>query len=54
MFAAPNIVTGQVTGLCPPRHRNQELLPLLRQVARAHPFTWTRNGDQNLTKASRK
>ena len=31
-----SIATGQVTGLCQPRHRNQELLPFLRQVARAH------------------
>ena len=37
MFAALNIATGQVTGLCQPRHRNQEFLRFLRQVARAYP-----------------
>ena len=37
MFAALNIATGQVTGLCQPRHRNQELLRFLRQIARAYP-----------------
>lgn len=37
LFAALNIATGQVTGLCQPRHRNQEFLRFLRQVARAYP-----------------
>ncbi len=37
LFAALNIATGHVTGLCQPRHRNQEFLRFLRQVARAYP-----------------
>jgi transposase len=37
LFAALNIATGQVTARCQPRHRNQEFLVFLRQVARAYP-----------------
>ena len=37
LFAALNIATGQVTGACKPRHRHQEFLAFLKQVARAYP-----------------
>ena len=37
LYAALNIATGQVTARCQPRHRNQEFLVFLRQVARAYP-----------------
>ena len=39
LFAAPEIATGQVTGACKPRHRHQEFLAFLKQVARAYPDT---------------
>jgi transposase len=37
LFAALEIATGQVTGICKPRHRHQEFLMFLRHVARAYP-----------------
>ena len=37
LFAALKIATGQVTAACKPRHRHQEFLAFLRQVARAYP-----------------
>jgi transposase len=37
LFAALEIATGRVTGLCLPRHRHQEFLRFLRQIARAYP-----------------
>jgi transposase len=37
LFAALDIATGTVTGTCLPRHRHQEFLRFLRQVARAYP-----------------
>jgi len=37
LFAALEIATGKVTGACKPRHRHQEFLAFLRQVARAYP-----------------
>src|SRR5215210_7819578 len=37
LFAALEIATGKVTGACKPRHRHQEFLAFLKQVARAHP-----------------
>jgi transposase len=37
LFAALDIATGKVTGTCLPRHRHQEFLRFLRQVARAYP-----------------
>jgi transposase len=37
LFAALEIVTGQVTGLCKNRHRHQEFLAFLRHLARAYP-----------------
>ena len=37
LFAALEIATGEVTGLCRPRHRNQEFLVFLRHVARGYP-----------------
>jgi hypothetical protein len=37
LFAALEIATGKVTGACKPRHRHQELLAFLKQVARAYP-----------------
>jgi len=35
--AALEIATGKVTGACKPRHRHQEFLAFLKQVARAYP-----------------
>jgi hypothetical protein len=35
--AALDIATGQVTGVCKPRHRHQEFLAFLKHVARAYP-----------------
>ena len=37
LFAALNVATGQVTDACHPRHRHQEFLKFLRQVAAAYP-----------------
>ncbi|HKG49718.1 MAG TPA: IS630 family transposase [Actinomycetales bacterium] len=37
LFAALEIATGKVTAACKPRHRHQEFLAFLRQVARAYP-----------------
>jgi transposase len=37
LFAALEIATGQVTAACKARHRHQEFLAFLRQVARAYP-----------------
>ncbi len=37
LFAALNIATGKVTARTAPRHRHQEFLTFLRQLARAYP-----------------
>jgi transposase len=37
LFAALNVATGKVTARCQPRHRHEEFLVFLRQVARAYP-----------------
>jgi len=37
LFAALEIATGQVTGLCQNRHRHQEFLAFLKHLARAYP-----------------
>jgi transposase len=37
LFAALEIATGQVTGLCKNRHRHQEFLTFLKHLARAYP-----------------
>ena len=37
MFAALEIATGKVTGLCKKQHRHQEFLAFLKHVARAYP-----------------
>jgi len=37
LLAALEIATGKVTGACKPRHRHQEFLAFLKQVARAYP-----------------
>ena len=37
LFAALEVATGQVTGLCKPRHRHQEFLIFLRHLARGYP-----------------
>ena len=37
LFAALEIATGNVVGACKPRHRHQEFLAFLKQVARAYP-----------------
>jgi transposase len=37
LFAALEVATGQVTEACLPRHRHQEFLRFLKQVAKAYP-----------------
>ena len=37
MFAALEVATGRVTDACYPRHRNEEFLKFLKQVAKAYP-----------------
>ena len=37
LFAALDVATGKVTAACRPRHRHQEFLRFLKQVARAYP-----------------
>jgi transposase len=37
LFAALEIATGQVTGVCQDRHRHQEFLRFLKHLARAYP-----------------
>ncbi len=37
LFAALEVATGKVTDACYPRHRHEEFLAFLRQVARAYP-----------------
>jgi transposase len=37
LFAALEVATGKVTDACYPRHRNQEFLRFLKQVAKAYP-----------------
>ena len=37
LFAALEVATGKVTGACYPRHRHEEYLAFLRQVAKAYP-----------------
>jgi transposase len=37
LFAALEIATGKVTGICKARHRHQEFLAFLKHVARAYP-----------------
>jgi len=39
LFAALEIATGKVTDACYPRHRHQEFLKFLKQVAKAYPRT---------------
>jgi hypothetical protein len=45
LFAALEIATGKVTGHCLPRHRHQEFLRFLKQVARAYPDVQPRPGE---------
>jgi transposase len=37
LFAALEVATGRVTGLCKNRHRHQEFLAFLKHLARAYP-----------------
>src|SRR5665811_1310292 len=37
LFAALEIATGKVTDACYPRHRSDEFLKFLKQVAKAYP-----------------
>jgi transposase len=37
LFAALEVATGKVTDACYPRHRNDEFLKFLKQVAKAYP-----------------
>ena len=51
LFAALEIATGKVTGLCKDRHRHQEFLGFLTHVARAYPGAGTTPGDGQLRRA---
>ena len=51
LFAALEIATGKVTGLCKDRHRHQEFLGFLKHVARAYPEAGTTPGDGQLRRA---
>ncbi len=48
LFAALEIATGKVTGLCKTRHRHQEFLAFLKHVARAYPDQRAAPGDGQL------
>ena len=48
LFAALEIATGKVTGLCKKRHRHQEFLAFLKHVARAYPDRRAAPGDGQL------
>ena len=48
LFAALEIATGKVTGICQHRHRHQEFLRFLKHVARAYPDQRTASGDGQL------
>ena len=48
LFAALEIATGQVTGLCKNRHRHQEFLGFLKHLARAYPRPAAAPGDGQL------
>jgi hypothetical protein len=37
LFAALEIATGNMTGLCQQRHRHQEFLAFLKHLSRAYP-----------------
>ena len=37
LFAALEVATGKVTDACYPRHRHEEFLRFLKQVAKAYP-----------------
>ena len=37
LFAALEVATGKITDACYPRHRNEEFLAFLKQVAKAYP-----------------
>ena len=37
LFAALDVATGKITGRCQPRHRHQEFLRFLKQLAAAYP-----------------
>ncbi|HEX5532712.1 MAG TPA: IS630 family transposase [Actinomycetales bacterium] len=44
LFAALEVATGKVTAACKPRHRHQEFLAFLKQVARAYPADLDEHG----------
>jgi transposase len=48
LFAALEIATGKVTGLCKNRHRHQEFLAFLKHVARSYPRRRAAPGDGQL------
>ncbi len=48
LFAALEIATGKVTGLCKNRHRHQEFLAFLKHLARAYPDRRAAPGDGQL------
>lgn len=57
------VVAGRLTAALKPRHRRQEFLAFMRQVARAfidgwdersHPFVWTKTADEVLRKSNPK
>src|SRR4051812_23543157 len=44
LFASLEVATGKVTAACKPRHRHQEFLAFLKQVARAYPESTDEEG----------
>ena len=44
LFAALEVATGRVTAACKPRHRHQEFLAFLKQVARVYPADVDKQG----------
>ena len=56
LFAALEVATGKVTDACYPRHRNEEFLAFLKQVAKAYPreklhIVWDNYGTSATTTA---
>ena len=46
LFAALEVATGKVTDACYPRHRHEEFLRFLKQVAKTYPRATARGGRQ--------
>jgi transposase len=44
LFAALEVATGRITAACKPRHRHQEFLAFLKQIARTYPESFDEHG----------